>query len=190
MFKDLVTESRSVRCFKPDTDISADTLEELIDIARKTPAAMNLQTLKYKLITDRDERQEMMSITRWASNLSIKLPPKDHEPSAFIIVCHDRSIAEERPIFMIDVGIASQTILLAARERGLGGCLIGSATGETISQTFALPENLAPKLVIGIGVPDEIAVLEDAENGKVGYYRDENNTHHVPKRKLEDIIIK
>ena len=190
MFTELVTSSRSTRSFKPNSPISEDTLMELIDIARKTPAAMNLQTLKYKLITDKDGIADMLSITRWATNLAIKLPPKDHEPSAFIIICHDTRIAEERPIFMIDVGIAAQTILLAAKERGLGGCLIGSAAGETISATFNIADHLAPKLVIGLGVPDEEIVLEDTTNEKTTYYRDDAGVHHVPKRALEEIIIK
>jgi nitroreductase len=190
MFTELVTSSRSVRSFKPNSPVSEDTLRELIDVARKTPAAMNLQTLKYKLVTDKAEITDMLSITRWATNLKVKLPPKDHEPAAFIIICHDTRIAEERPIFMIDVGIAAQTILLAARERGIGGCLIGSAAGEVISETFKIEKHLAPKLVIGLGVPDEKIVLEDTSDGKTTYYRDEENVHHVPKRTLDEIIIK
>lgn len=190
MFTELVTASRSVRSFKPNSSVSEETLKELIDVARKTPAAMNLQVLKYKLITDKEGISDMLSITRWATNLNVKLPPKGHEPAAFIIICHDTRIAQERPIFMIDVGISAQTILLAAKERGLGGCLIGSAASETISKTFNIPEYLTPKLVIGLGVPDEEIVLEDTTEEKTTYYRDEAGIHHVPKRALDDVIIK
>ena len=190
MFKDLVYASRSVRSFKPDTDISEDTLKAFVDIARKTPAAMNMQPLKYRLVTLESERASLMSITRWATNLKIKLPPAGHEPSAFIVICHDKRIAEERPIFMIDVGISAQTILLAAREAGIGGCLIGSATGDAISGALGLEEHLTPKLIVALGIPDEAPVLEDETDGSVTYYRDTDNVHHVPKRKLEDIIIK
>ena len=189
MIKNLVEASRSVRTFRPNTEISEDALLALIDIARKCPAAMNLQTLKYKLVTKKEERDALLGITRWATSLKVKLPPKDHEPAAYIVICHDKSIAEERPIFMIDVGIVSQTMLLAAKEIGLGGCLIGSASGEAIKSTLSLPENISPKLILALGIPAENIVLEDAEDGCVTYYRDEDNTHHVPKRKLEDIII-
>ena len=43
--------------------------------------------------------------------------------------------------------------------------------------------------VSGVVFGAEKAVLEDEEDGRVSYYRDEENIHHVPKRKLKDIII-
>ena len=189
MIKKLVEASRSVRSFRPNTEISEDALLELVDIARKCPAAMNLQPLKYRFVTTKEEKSALLGITRWATSLSIKLPPEEHEPAAYIVICHDKSIAEEKPIFMIDVGIVSQTMLLAAKEIGLGGCLIGSASGEAIKNTLGLDENIAPKLILALGIPAEKAVLEDEEDGRVSYYRDEENIHHVPKRKLKDIII-
>ena len=189
MIKKLVEASRSVRSFRPNTEISEEALIELVDVARKCPAAMNLQPLKYRLVTKKEERDALLGITRWATSLSIKLPPDDHEPAAYIVICHDKNIAEEKPIFMIDVGIVSQTMLLAAKEIGLGGCLIGSAAGETIRETLLLPENIAPKLILALGIPAEKAVLEEEANGNVAYYRDGDNVHHVPKRKLKDIII-
>lgn len=190
MLNQLIESARSTRSFKPDVIVSQKTLEELVDTARKAPAAMNLQPLKYKLVTSAEEKNAIMGITRWATSLSVKLPPDGHEPSAFIVICHDKDIAEERPIFMIDVGIVAEVMILAAKERGLDCCLIGSATGDAIKNALSLPENIAPKLILALGVSDETAVLENAKNGNVTYYRDKANTHHVPKRRLEDIIIK
>ena len=50
MLKELVEKSRSYRSFKPNTNIEESVLLELVDIARKCPAAMNTQPLKYRLI--------------------------------------------------------------------------------------------------------------------------------------------
>ena len=45
-------------------------------------------------------------------------------------------------------------------------------------------------LVIALGKPAETIILtEVGEDGNTAYYRDENDVHYVPKRKLEDIII-
>ena len=166
MLKELVTESRSVRSFRQDR-IPEETLRELVGVARLCPAAMNLQPLKYHLITEPEECRRLLAITHWAGSLSIKLPPAGHEPVAYIVVCHDTSIAPEKPIFMIDVGIVSQTLMLAARERGLGGCIIGSASEENIRQTLALPAGIVPKLILALGVPDEEIRLVEAKDGEV-----------------------
>ena len=189
MIKTLVKKSRSKRSFRPSVEISREALSELVDTARYCPAAMNLQVLKYRLVTDKDELSRMLGITRWASSLSIKLPPENHEPSAFIVICHDTDIAPIKPIFSIDVGICAQTIMLAAAEAGLGGCIIGSASPETVADTLNIPSNLTPQLILGLGIPDETVELVEAKNGKVKYYRDENNIHYVPKRPLDEIIF-
>jgi len=46
------------------------------------------------------------------------------------------------------------------------------------------------KLVVALGKPVEEARIDDMnDGGDVRYWRDENQVHHVPKRKLDDIII-
>lgn len=189
MLKELVKKSRSRRSFSSEASLTRRMLMELCDVARYTPAAMNLQPLKYRLVTDEAEVAHMTDITRWAASLTEKLPPEGHGPSAFIVICHDMEITPRKPIFMIDVGIVAQTMMLAAAERGIGGCILGSATEEAITQALELPETLAPVLVLGLGVPTETVVLTEAENGAVRYYRDEQGVHYVPKRPLSEIII-
>ena len=190
MLKDLVKSSRSIRSFKADSVITENMLMEICSIARDCPAAMNLQPLKYRLVTKKEELDQMLENTRWAASLEQKLPPKGHAPSGYIVICHDTNITPQKPIFMIDVGIVAQTMMLAARERGLGGCMIGSAKEEVIRNILSLPESLVPVLVLGLGVPDETIILTDAEDGNVKYYRDENNIHYVPKRPIDELIIK
>ena len=190
MIKELVEKSRSYRAFKPDTEIEESVLVELVDNARKCPAAMNAQPLKYKIVTDKAERGALLSICRFATKLGIKLPPEGHEPMAYVVICHDESVAPEKPIFLYDVGIVTQTIMLGAAERGLGGCIIGSASEDDMKRVLALPEGIVPKLILALGVPDEKVVLVDAKEGDTSYYRDENGTHYAPKRTVDEIIIK
>ena len=190
MIKELVEKTRSYRSFKPGTEIEESLLLEIVDIARKCSAAMNTQPLKYRIVTEKNERSELLAITRWAAKLGIKLPPEGHEPAAYIVICHDESVAAERPIFLYDVGIVTQTIMLAATERGLGGCIIGSATEDAIKQVLGLGDGIVPKLILALGVPDEKVVLVEAEGSDTSYYRDENGIHYAPKRTLDEVIIK
>lgn len=189
MLNELVQKSRSYRSFKAGAIIPRETLLELVELTRSCPAAMNLQPLKYRLVTDEKERSALLALTRWAAALSQKLPPEEHEPTGFIVICHDTAIATQKPIFSIDVGIAAQTIMLGACERGFGGCIIGSAKAEEVSSLLKLPETVTPVLILGLGVPDERVVLTEAKDGEVKYYRDENNTHFVPKRPLKELIL-
>lgn len=189
MFSDLVKKSRSKRSFSSEARLTERTLMELCDVARYTPAAMNLQPLKYRLVTDEREVARMTELTRWAASLTEKLPPEGKGPSGYIVICHNTAIAPQKPIFLIDVGIVAQTIMLAAAERGLGGCILGSAKEEDLIEALGLPEGIVPALVLGLGVPTETVVLTEAEAGAVKYYRDEEGTHYVPKRPLEEIIL-
>lgn len=190
MLKDLVKNNRSHREFAADSAISKELLTEWVSHANLCPAAMNLQTLKYKLICDKAGVAALMPLTRWASNLDKKLPPEGHGPAAFVVICHDEDIAPQRPIFMIDAGICAQTIMLAATEAGFGGCIIGSADPTEVKKQLALPQNLTPVIILGLGRPEDNIVLTAPVDGSVKYYRDENNVHYVPKRPLEEIIVK
>ncbi|MBQ8331721.1 MAG: nitroreductase family protein [Clostridia bacterium] len=189
MLNELVKQSRSYRSFRAGAVIPREVLIDLVKLAQSCPAAMNLQPLKYRLVTDEDELDGMLKITRWATSLSQKLPPEGHGPTGYIVICHDTTITPLKPLFAIDVGIAAQTMMLGACERGFGGCIIGSAKEEDITSLLGLPEHLTPMLILGLGVPEETVVLTEAKDGAVKYYRDESNVHYVPKRPLEELIL-
>ena len=77
--------------------------------------------------------------------------------------------------------------MLASTEEGFGGCMILSFKRAELKKILAMPEGLEPVLVLALGRPIEDIRLVDAENGDTTYYRDENQVHYVPKRRLEDI---
>jgi len=93
--------------------------------------------------------------------------------------------------FEYDAGIAVQSIMLGATEKGLRGCIIGSIKRQELRRTLNIPERFEILLVLALGVPAETVVLEnvDDDSGDIKYWRDENDVHHVPKRRLNDIII-
>jgi nitroreductase len=89
-----------------------------------------------------------------------------------------------------DHGIAAQSILLGGTEMGLGGCIIGSIKKDKLRKDLKIPPQYKILLVIALGVPVENVVIEPlGPDGDIRYWRDDDGTHHVPKRSLDEIII-
>ncbi len=192
MLNDLILKNRSYRSFDNSRAISKEELMSIIEMARKVPSARNLQALKYKLCYSVEDCARLFPLTAWAGALRpLVLPPEGHEPTAYIIICTDSDIssAEKNRFLGVDIGIAAQTIMLSAAEMGLGGCMLGAFSAEKVSDALEIDKKYVPSLILALGKPDEEIILHDADEIDSPYYRDENGIHHVPKRKLEDIII-
>ena len=187
-FRELVEKNRSYRRFDADSGIAVDALRELVDLARHTPSAMNRQPLKYLLVCGPEANERVFDNLAWAGSLPDWDGPEPHErPAAYIIILTDRALNAHADR---DVGIAAQTILLGAVERGLGGCMLGAITRPGLRAAFNIDEELEIALVVALGKPAETIVLEDAAPGAdITYYREPDGTHHVPKRTLGEIII-
>lgn len=191
MLKELLKKSRSYRSFDPNVKIDREHLEDWVDCTRYCPSSINLQMLKFRIVTDPSECSALLSSTRWAGKIKdMKLPPDGHEPVAYIVVCSDSGIVQNAENFQKDVGIVSQTIMLAACESGFGGCIIGSFSASDVSECLALPAHLKPQQVLAFGYPDEtVEIVSESDDGSVTYYR-ENGIHYVQKRSLEHLLIK
>ncbi len=190
-FCELVKKNRSYRGYDESRRIAREELMELVDCARMTPSAANKQPLKYALIWEEARVKQILPLTRWAAMLPERhLPDPGRGPAAFIVILQETEWVKDAASCQRDVGIAAQTMLLAAVEKGLGGLMIGAFDREKVSQALALPEHLVPQLLIALGKPDEKIVLTEALPGdSLRYYRDANDVHYVPKRRLEDIIL-
>lgn len=189
MFKDLVYQNRSYRAFDESRPITAEDMRALIELARHIPSGMNKQPLRYRIVSEPAELEKMLANTRYAGALSIKLPPKGQKPTGFIAIFADTEVGSPEGLVLKDCGIAAQTILLGAAEMGFGGCMLGSFHPARLSADLDIPARYRPLLVIALGTPAEQVVLEDADGDAVTYYRDAENVHHVPKRRLEDILL-
>lgn len=191
MLKDLLKQNRSFRSYDESVRVTKEQLTDMIDCTRYAPFSQNYQAFKYYLVHTPEQCARLQPCTHWAKALPQKtLPPKGHCPTAFIVLCYDAAIGSNMQQFWKDVGICAHTILLRASEMGLGGCMIGNFSPAEVIHVLELPHGLTPLLVIAIGKPDETVVLTDLEEGgDHRYYRDENDVHYVPKRRLEDLIL-
>ncbi|MCI6297750.1 MAG: nitroreductase family protein [Clostridiales bacterium] len=191
MFLDLVKQARSHRGFRQDRKVTRQELEHLVECARFTPAARNDQVLKYYLAEKPETVAAIQPLTKWAGALAeLHLPRKGAEPVAYIVICLDGSLAENPTPYQRDVGIVAQTMLLAAVEMGLNGCMIGSFAAGELREKLGLPEAIKPQLLLALGEgTDRIVMTDVGEDGSTTYYRDAEDTHYVPKRTLEQLIL-
>jgi len=187
-FKNIVENTRCTRRFKKDITIDKNELIELIDIARTVSSGKNMQPLKYIAITDDKIKDEVYKPLVWAAHLTDWEQSEDEKPSAYILVINDTSI---EGLSAIDSGIAMQTIMLGATAKGYAGCILASINKVEYKKLFNLENHLEPMFIIALGVKDEnIEVVDvNTQNGDTNYYRDQNSTHFVPKRKLNEVLI-
>jgi len=190
MLKDLILKNRSYRRFDQKHKIDMATLLELVELARLSGSAGNLQPLKYILIADPKINEDIFSFMAWAKYLKDwKGPAQGEQPSAYIVMLWDTSICPSKMHY--DAGICAQSILLGAVEKGLGGCMLASVNREGLRKTLEIDERYEIPLVIALGKPAETVVIDDVgPDGKVEYWRDDKQVHHVPKRPLKELIIK
>ena len=160
----------------------------MVNLARLSPSAANRQPLKYLLSCNREQNDKIFPCLGWAAYLKEWKGPKEGEqPAAYVILLGDTTITDN---FYCDHGIASQSILLGAREKGLAGCIIASINKKRLREDLRIPEHLEIMLVIALGVPKEDVTIEAlGPDGDIRYWRDEKGVHHVPNRSLKDIII-
>ncbi|MBA7577216.1 MAG: nitroreductase [Dehalococcoidia bacterium] len=188
MIRELVTKNRSYRRFHQEVPVERETLKELVDLGRLSASAANKQPLKYILSCQPERNALIFPCLRWAGYIKDWRGPAEGErPSAYIIVMGDTSIS---PAFLCDHGVAAQSIMLGATEKGLGGCILAAVQRTKLSKLLQIPEQYEILLVLALGKPREKVTLETVgPDGDIKYWRDKDQVHHVPKRKLNDIIV-
>lgn len=188
MIEDLVGKNRSYRRFAQGASVDPDTLRDLVNLARLSASSANLQPLKYILSCDPGTNLKIFSCLKWAGYLKEWPGPMEGErPAAYIVILGDTRVSKT---FSCDHGIAAQSIMLGATERGLGGCMMGAVDREGLRRALAIDERFEILLVLALGQPAEQVVLEPlGEDGDIRYFRDEAGVHHVPKRGLDELIV-
>lgn len=179
----LLKRNRSYRGFDASREVSRQDLLRLLEVTRWIGSGMNAQPLRYRLVTGAEAALVHPLVKLGAALPEEHLPHPGEEPSAYIVVCSEKT---GRAVD-IDLGIAAQSILLKAVEMGLGGVFILNFNLAALREALSL--SMPPIAVIAIGKPLENIFLVDARPGdSLDYYR-KDGVHFVPKLPVEDILI-
>ncbi len=184
--KDLICKSRSYRRFDETKKQTKEELLSIVEAARFSPSAGNMQRLRFRLVNEPEEVAYLFDQLAWAGYLKDWSGPAAGErPTSYILIL---SQAQPNEMLSVDMGIAAQSMMLTAVSQGLGGCMLASFHRERTEARFA-PEGYRVGLVLAFGVPVERVELEDAKNGDIHYYRLPDGTHRVPKLPLETLVL-
>ncbi len=147
----LIRSRRSVRAFRNEAVPDA-LVGELVELANWAPSAGNLQARDFILVRDEKSRR---AIARIADQDELA------HAAVVVVVCANASRIGKygdrgRELFMIqDAAAATENLLLAAHERGLGAVWMGSFDEEEIRTLLRIPRHARPVTLIGLGWPDE-----------------------------------
>ena len=166
-------------------------LKEIVGLTRFCASGRNLQPLKYTIVNQKSQCDQIFTILKWAGYLTDWDGPKEGErPTAYIVQFLDTNITKNP---LCDEGLQLQAITLGAVAMGYGACIIKSFNVAKLQEILGTDGYLQPTYVVALGKPVEKVVIENltisSEEG-IKYYRDTDGTHHVPKRTLDEILVK
>lgn len=187
-FEHLLLADRSVRRFKSDIEIPRELLERLVRLTRYCASGRNLQPLRYRIVDSPEEKDAIFPLLKWAGYYTEWDGPElSQRPAAYLVQCLDTNLTEN---CLCDDGLNLQAITLGATALGLGACIIKAFNAPALAEALDLPEQLKPLYVLALGVPDEETKIVPMADGDYKYFRDEDDAQCVPKRSLEELIIK
>lgn len=187
----LMIGARTVRRFRQDESVPADTLQRLVELTRYCPSGRNAQPLRYALVTSADFRARIFPLLKWAGYFKDWDGPAEGErPAAYIIQLLDTHYGSD---CLCDDGLQLEAITLGMHTLGLAGCIIKAFNRVELSRVLGLDTRYEPRYVLALGYPAEEVVIEDMDgtpDADFKYFRTPDSRHHVPKRTVAELILK
>ena len=158
---------RSIRKYT-DRRVSDDLVTELLKAAMSAPSAGNQQPWQFVVVRS----QEILDLIPAANPYAAMAP----HASVVIAVCADLSHLKYEGYWVQDCSAATENLLLAANELGLGAVWLGVYPMEdrvlSIRRLLQLPEDVVPLSLVAVGYPAESPPPADRfDSGRVHYDR-------------------
>jgi nitroreductase len=141
---------RSIRKYSGN-DIPGEYYEVMLKAAMHAPSARNRQPWHFILVSDR-------AVLRRLAEVSPSWKMLDEAANA-IVICGDLNLEDAESFIIQDCAAATQNILLAAHELGLGTVWLGVHPREDrllpLKEILHIPDHIIPVSMISVGKPDE-----------------------------------
>lgn len=139
---------RSVRAFTPDP-VPDELLTQILRAGVSSASGGNVQAWGFVVVRNPARVAALRSLA----------PGIIGRPTAVLAICMDRGRARQLggdgggAFMWIDIGLATQNLLLAAHDLGLGACPIGSFHPRGVAAFLDLPADVEPVLLLALGYP-------------------------------------
>lgn len=171
---------RTIRKFK-QVPVEDPLLKKLVNAARVSPSAANLQPLEYIVVRSSEIGVEVFKHVKWAGYITPHGIPKEGEkPVAYIIIIANNGAGSA--FIPYDLGAAVMALSLAAWEEGLGCCWIKSCDRPALKKILNVPDTHEIDSVIALGYRAEAPEMEDSDTN-IKYYLTDKEVLRVPKKK-------
>jgi nitroreductase len=147
---------RSIRKYTANR-VPAEAVEQLLRAGMAAPSAANEQPWHLVVIT---ERKTMMQVPTFHPHAHML-----KEAALAILVCNDSDLELSKGRGVLDCSAATQNILLAAHDLGLGAVWVGIFPVEErmngMRKLLNMPTRIMPISLVSIGYADERPHMED-----------------------------
>ena len=169
--------------------VAPEILTEAVDAARIASCGANRQTVRYIVVQSADAVAAVQPLVHWAAYLPPEQgqPKPDELPTAFIAVLQDDNLPGTSDV---DVGLALGSLTAAAWAHGVGSCIMGAIDRPALTRLLALPDGVRLCYMVALGYPTHASKLVEMQDGSVKYYLDENRGYCVPKRSMDEVLLK
>jgi len=141
---------RSIRKYI-NKNIPEEYYEIMLKAAMHAPSARNRQPWHFIVITDRGILKKLAEVNPSWRMLA--------EAASAIVVCGDTNLEDSESFIIQDCSAATQNILLAAHELGLGSVWLGVHPREDrllpLADILHIPKQILPVSMVSLGKPDE-----------------------------------
>lgn len=180
----LLKRNRSFRGYDAAVRLSRETLRDIASVASLVPSGMNAQRLRFRLVPSEEASLVLPHIRLGAALPEEHLPHPGEEPQGYIVIS---ATGEEDRVVDMDLGIAAQSMLLRAVEKGLNGIFILNFRPEALQEALGLPLRPLAVLAFGKGI-ERIFLMPVKKDASLRYYR-KDGVHYVPKLGIDDLLI-
>ena len=152
---------RSIRKFS-DQPVEPEKLQAVLEAVRQAPSWSNLQCWHLVVVENqesRDKISELSFVESFFATYGYKTNPAQKalaQAPVVIIACADpvkSGNLHDQQYYLADMGIASENLMLAAHDQGLGTVFVGVYHEEQIKALLGIPDNIKIVGLFPLGYP-------------------------------------